>query len=143
MKFTIDKVTLLKNLQLLSKAIPSRSTLPIISSALFTVKGNDLSLRATDLEISIIENQLIGKSHSINTLSKISQSIHKKNTKNVYQRILQKNTNENSTWFYLNKQAASVGKIAICSESDESPLGPIKVIIEANDIENGIQTLTD
>ena len=53
MEFSIDKATLLKNLQLISKAIPSRSTLPIISSALFTVKDNILSLRATDLEISI------------------------------------------------------------------------------------------
>ena len=53
MKFTIDKNALLKNLQLLSKAVPSRSTLPIISSVLFTVKEETLSLRATDLEISI------------------------------------------------------------------------------------------
>ena len=53
MKFTINKNTLLKKLQLLSKAIPSRSTLPIISSALFTTKGNQLGMRATDLEISI------------------------------------------------------------------------------------------
>ena len=53
MKFTLDKSALLKNLQLLSKAIPSRSTLPIISSALFTVKDEILYMRATDLEISI------------------------------------------------------------------------------------------
>ena len=53
MKFTLDKSALLKNLQLLSKAIPQRSTLPIISSALFIVKDEILSLRATDLEISI------------------------------------------------------------------------------------------
>ena len=53
MKFSINKNTFLKKLQLLSKATPSRSTLPIISSALFTTKGNQLSMRATDLEISI------------------------------------------------------------------------------------------
>ena len=53
MKFTLDKNAFLKNLQLLSKAIPQRSTLPIISSALFTVKDEILSMRATDLEISI------------------------------------------------------------------------------------------
>ena len=53
MKFTLDKNKFLNKLQLLSKAIPSRSTLPIISSALFTVKDKVLSMRATDLEISI------------------------------------------------------------------------------------------
>ncbi len=53
MKFSISKNTLLKKLQLLSKATPTRSTLPIISSALFTIKEGQLEMRATDLEISI------------------------------------------------------------------------------------------
>ena len=95
-----------------------------------------------DLEISISDELLIGKSNDMDTLSNISESIHSKNTKNIYQRILKKNSNENSTWFYLNKQAAFVSRVALCSESDESPLGPIKVVLEGNDIENIIQSLT-
>ena len=95
-----------------------------------------------DLEISISDKLLIGKSNGMNTLSNISESIRSKNTKNIYQRILKKNSNENSTWFYLNKQAAFVSRVALCSESDESPLGPIKVVLEGNDIENIIQSLT-
>ena len=95
-----------------------------------------------ELEISLNDQQLIGKSDDISSLSNISQSIHTKNTKNIYQRILKKNSNENSTWFYLNKQAAFVNIVALCSESDESPLGPIKVVLEGNDIENIIQSLT-
>ena len=95
-----------------------------------------------DLEISISDKLLIGKSNGMNTLSNISESIRSKNTKNIYQRILKKNSNENSTWFYLNKQAAFVSTVALCSESNESPLGPIKVVLEGNDIESIIQTLT-
>ena len=94
-----------------------------------------------NLKISIDAHQLIGKSSGIGSLSNISESIHRKNTKNTYQRILKKNTSENSTWFYLNKQAAFVNTVAICSESNESPLGPIKVVLEANDIQNTIQSL--
>ena len=94
-----------------------------------------------ELEISLNDQQLIGKSNDMSSLSNISQSIHTKNTKNIYQRILKKNSNENSTWFYLNKQAAFVNIVALCSESDESPLGPIKVVLEGNDIENIIQSL--
>ena len=90
------------------------------------------------LEISVDDQKLIGKSDDISSLSNISQSIH---TKNTYHRILTKNTKENSTWFYLNKQAAFVNTVALCSESDESPLGPIKVVLETDDIENTIQTL--
>ena len=95
-----------------------------------------------ELEISISDELLIGKSNDIGTLSNISESIHTKNTKNIYQKILKKNSNENSTWFYLNKQAAFVSRVALCSESDESPLGPIKVVLEGNNIENIIQSLT-
>ena len=94
-----------------------------------------------ELEIFLNDQQLIGKSNDMSSLSNISQSIHTKNTKNIYQRILKKNSNENSTWFYLNKQAAFVNIVALCSESDESPLGPIKVVLEGNDIENIIQSL--
>ena len=90
------------------------------------------------LEISVDDQNLIGKSDDISSLSNISQSIH---TKNTYHRILTKNIKENSTWFYLNKQAAFVNTVALCSESDESPLGPIKVVLETDDIENTIQTL--
>ena len=95
-----------------------------------------------NLEISISDELLTGKSNDIGTLSNISKSIHTKNTTNNYQKILKKNSNENSTWFYLNKQAAFVSKVALCNESDESPLGPIKVVLEGNDIENIIQSLT-
>ena len=95
-----------------------------------------------DLEISISDKLLIGKSNGMNTLSNISESIRSKNTKNIYQRILKKNSNENSTWFYLNKQAAFVNTVSLCNESNESPLCPIKVVLEGNDIENIIQSLT-
>jgi len=53
MKFSINKEDLLSNLQLVAKAAPARSTLPIINSALFTVNGNQLIIRSTDLEISL------------------------------------------------------------------------------------------
>jgi hypothetical protein len=95
-----------------------------------------------NLEISINHHQIIGKSSSVESLSNISESINTKNTKNILQRILKQNTDGHSTWFYLNKQAAFVNMVVLCNESDESPLGPIKVVIEANNVENIIQSLT-
>ena len=65
-----------------------------------------------------------------------------KKTAKTYERILKKNISTNSTWFYLNKQAAFVDTIAICDEADESSLGPIKVVLEANDIESTIKSIT-
>ena len=48
MKFSINKNILLSNLQFISKATPLRSTIPIISSAMFVVKNSKLKIRATD-----------------------------------------------------------------------------------------------
>ena len=53
MKFSIQKNILQNSLQLLAKATPTRSTLPIIGCALFTIKSEKLNIRTTDLEISI------------------------------------------------------------------------------------------
>ena len=61
-----------------------------------------------DLRISIADSQLVGKSNDITYLTNISELIHNKKTNNAFERILKKNTNENSTWFFLNKQAAFV-----------------------------------
>jgi hypothetical protein len=47
-----------------------------------------------------------------------------------------------SAWFYLNKQAAFVDVVALCNEPDESALGPIKIILNSNDIEKTIEHLT-
>jgi len=104
-----------------------------VESAIFNV--------FSDLEISISKHQLSGKSKNIETLSKVSESIKNNNTKNTYERILKKNADDNSTWFYLNKQAAFVDTIALCSEADESSLGPIKIILRTNDIENTIKSI--
>ena len=56
MNFSINKNNLYDTLNLLSKAIPKRSTLPIIHCALFTQTNNKLCVRTTDLEISISIN---------------------------------------------------------------------------------------
>lgn len=54
MKLSTSKNELRLALQKLSKATPIRSTLPILSCALFQVKEDETILRATDLEITIV-----------------------------------------------------------------------------------------
>ena len=96
-----------------------------------------------DIELEISETEISGKTNNISTLSQISKSIHEKNIKNTYQRILKNNNDGESTWFYLNKQAAFVNTVALCSEANESTLGPIKVILCSNDIEQVIDSITN
>ena len=96
-----------------------------------------------DVELEISDTQVVGKTNNFSVLSQISKSIHEKNIKNTYQRILKNNNDGDSTWFYLNKQAAFVNTVALCSEANESSLGPIKVILRSNDIEQVIESITN
>ena len=96
-----------------------------------------------ELELEISDTQIVGKTNNFSALSQISKSIHEKNIKNTYQRILKNNNDGDSTWFYLNKQAAYVNTVALCSEANESSLGPIKVILRSNDIEQVIESITN
>tara|TARA_B110000014_G_C19863087_1_gene447050 strand:- start:147 stop:533 length:387 start_codon:yes stop_codon:yes gene_type:complete len=95
-----------------------------------------------DLKIKVQENQLSGKSEDIKLLSKVLKSIKNRKTTNVLLRIMKSNMTDNSTWFYLNKQAAFVDIVALCNEADESALGPIKIILISNNIEKTIENLS-
>jgi predicted RNA binding protein with dsRBD fold (UPF0201 family) len=52
-----------------------------------------------------------------------------------------RNMTNDSTWFYLNKQAAFANVITLCDEADESPLGPIKIVLHSKNIEDVIDWL--
>ncbi len=83
-----------------------------------------------------IENfSISAKSKDLKSLEKIYETIHSKQSQKTYKRNLEKNLGNDTTWFYLNKQAAFVEKIVICEEADESPLGPIKVILTSSYID--------
>ena len=94
-----------------------------------------------DLKIKIQENQLFGSSNDIKLLSKVVKSIKNRKTINVLSRIMRSNMTDDSTWFYLNKHAAFVDVVALCNEADESALGPIKIILNSNNIEEIIEKL--
>lgn len=53
MRFTCDQSSLVKALNTVSKAVTSRTTIPILKGILLNLQGNDLTLTASDLEISI------------------------------------------------------------------------------------------
>jgi uncharacterized protein len=74
-------------------------------------------------------------SKDLNSFEKIYETIHSKQSQKSYKRNLENNLENDSTWFYLNKQAAFVEQIAICEEAEESPLGPIKVIMTSSNID--------
>lgn len=84
---------------------------------------------------------IISNSKDLHLLEKIYDVIHSNQSQKIYQRQLEKNLENYSTWFYLNKQAAFVGSVALCEEAEESPLGPIKVILTSSSIDGIIDWL--
>jgi len=78
---------------------------------------------------------ITSNSKDLHLLEKIYDAINSNQSQKIYQRQLEKNLENDSTWFYLNKQAAFVGTISLCEESEESPLGPIKVSLTSSNID--------
>jgi len=88
-----------------------------------------------------ITSSMVKATANIDSLSKIHEVISSRNTQKAYRRHLNRNLIDDSTWFYLNKQAAFSNVIALCDEADESPLGPIKIILKSKNIEKIIEWL--
>jgi len=86
-----------------------------------TIKNENFSIKA--------------QSNELRSLEKIYESIVSTKSQKSYTRNLENNLDENSTWFFLNKQAAFVDQAVICDEAEESPLGPIKVILNSSNID--------
>ena len=86
-----------------------------------TIKNENFSIKA--------------QSNELRSLEKIYESVISTQSQKSYTRNLENNLDGNSTWFFLNKQAAFVEKVVICDETEESPLGPIKVILTSSNID--------
>ena len=94
-----------------------------------------------DMEIQADDTSLKASSQNLESLSNIYETIHSHRSQRAYRRFMKKNLRENTTWFYLNKQAALADSVVLCDEADESPLGPIKIILTSNAIEEIIDWL--
>jgi len=93
----------------------------------------------TDIEINL--DSIKATSTNLESLSKIYETIQSRKIQKTYRYHLNKNLINNSTWFFLNKQAAFVNTISLCGEMEESPLGPIKLILKSDEIEQIIEWL--
>ena len=94
-----------------------------------------------DVDVTLNKESIKATSSSLESLQKIYESIHSHQSKNAYRRQLNQNLRDDSSWFYLNKQAAFANVVALCSESEESPLGPIKIVLISKNIDTIIEWL--
>ena len=94
-----------------------------------------------DMNERIAGNSLIANSNNYESLSKIYEIVRAKNITKAYRRNLRQNMADDSTWFYLNKQAAFANVVALCDEDNQSPLGPIKIVLQSKNIRDVIDWL--
>ena len=93
------------------------------------------------MDEKITGDSLVANSSNYESLTRIYETMRSRKSKSAYRHLLMRNMANNSTWFYLNKQAAFANVIALCDEADESPLGPIKVVLHSKNIEDVIDWL--
>jgi len=100
-----------------------------------------LSNVLTDMDEKVTGDSLVANSNNYESLTKIYETMRTRKTKSAYRKHLMRNMTEDSTWFYLNKQAAFADVTVLCDEADESPLGPIKLVLHTTNIEDVIEWL--
>lgn len=78
--------------------------------------------------------RVIARSHGYDSLRVIYDQIRSRSIMGVLRRVLLNNRAANGTWFLLNKQAAAAGIVAVIEVEQESPLGPIRVNLECEEL---------
>lgn len=92
------------------------------------------------LEVSY-RSRIVGKATGSESLATIFEQVRSRAAMGVLRRILLDNRAGDSTWFLLNKQAASVGIAVFIEDDQESPLGPIRVTIRCEELDTVIDWL--
>ncbi len=95
----------------------------------------------TDMDETTDDSSFVANSSNYESLTKIYEAMRTRKTKTAYRRHLMRNMTEDSTWFYLNKQAAFANAVVLCDDESESPLGPIKIVLHSKNIEDVIDWL--
>jgi len=89
----------------------------------------------SNLSIQVKPNKvgsvLVAEGTSREALENFRAVLRRDRVRAAARKLLNANVRGNEVIFYLNKQVAFTGHISFSLESGESPLGPIKVVIES------------
>ncbi len=115
-----------------AKVYPSEDINKVITALRNVING----------DVKIIDNNIFIISRDRKVLDNLYKIFREREVLGVLKRKLVENVKGNTTWFYLNKQAAYVNVLVICDDPKESPLEPIKVEIKSDNINTIIESLT-
>jgi uncharacterized protein len=84
---------------------------------------------------------IIARCFDLGCLTVIHDQVTSRAALGVLRRMLVDNRISNTTWFLLNKQAAFAGVAVVTEDDTESPLGPIRVKIACDELDELIDWL--
>jgi predicted RNA binding protein with dsRBD fold (UPF0201 family) len=108
-----------------------------VLSAVMNVVGDAPCEVATD------RRSVTVKSSSIKSLERIHDQLRDRRVRGAARKRLAANREGQKSTLMLNRQAASAGVLALCDNEQESPLGPIYVMILTRHLEEVIGWLSD
>ena len=85
--------------------------------------------------------RIVGRAFGGESLNTIYEHIRSRAALGVLRKALLDNRITDATWFLLNKQAAYAGIVALVEDERESPLGPIRVSIDCEELDTLIDWL--
>lgn len=118
-----------------------------VSCKVNSTESSDILIKAINsiLDGIILEYKhgdcITGRSNNLEVLNIIYNQVRDRSITSALSRLLLTNLYENSTWFYVNKQVATKGIIVLVEDESESPLGPIRIHLNSNNIERIIEWL--
>jgi uncharacterized protein len=86
-------------------------------------------------------SRVVGRAVGSDSLSILYEQVRSRSAMGVLRRMLLDNRAGDSTWFLLNKQAATSGIAAFIEDQQESPLGPIRVTVSCEELDKLIDWL--
>ncbi|MEM2007199.1 MAG: RNA-binding domain-containing protein [Sulfolobales archaeon] len=102
---------------------------------------NVLDVELVEVELSEGYRLLVGESNSLESLRKLHQALRQHRILDSARAYMLKNRKGNSLELKLHKQAAFAGRISLVTYDEESPLGPIRVLVVSDKIDELVDWL--
>ena len=96
----------------------------------------------TETKASHVGSMLTAESRGREALDNFRNVLRRDRVRDAARRVFYAGSREKSIRFFLNKQVAFAGHVSFSQETGESPLGPIKVVIECENPRELIVWLT-
>jgi len=95
-----------------------------------------------EVDVSESSRQIRMTTDKPGSLDSLRNQLRDRHVRGAARRILLSELRGETTSLMLNRQAAAVGVVALCSDADQSPLGPIYATLESKNITAVIDWLT-